>query len=271
MKTCNLLSEEDFKSYIGNSLSEPEYKRIKKHLNRCKSCWANWNIFRWNIIKDTQTYHELKEYLDHDFVEYIDASWALALDWKSRNPTTIDQIEQFYRETPFYVYNLMIWEETKQRPRYVDLASEALNVHKCRVICDFGCGIGNDGLKLLEKGYDVIFCDFDNPSTKFLRWRLKKRGISAKYIEPYDLDHIRGFDTLWAMDVIEHLPNPYKTLDPFLAEAKIYIHATDGDSKSYGRQPFHIRHPQKYLRALYHLYGYKRNVGIDQIEVWQRG
>ena len=41
-----------------------------------------------------------------------------------------------------------------------------------RAVLDYGCGIGADGLLLLEAGYRVEFADFDNPSIEYLRWRL---------------------------------------------------------------------------------------------------
>ena len=53
---------------------------------------------------------------------------------------------------------------------------------------DYGCGIGSDGLALIEAGYEVTFADFDNPSTRYLRWRLEQRGLDAPV---HDLDRER--------------------------------------------------------------------------------
>lgn len=80
-------------------------------------------------------------------------------------------------------------------------------------VLDYGCGIGSDGLMLLEAGYRVEFADFDNPSVAFLRWRLERRGFDAPV---HDLDeHVPdGFDAAFAFDVIEHVPDPFA----FLAE-----------------------------------------------------
>ena len=78
-------------------------------------------------------------------------------------------------------------------------------------LLDYGCGIGSDGLMLLEAGYRVEFADFDNPSVAFLRWRLERRGFDAPV---HDLDeHVpSGFDAAFAFDVIEHVPDPFAFL-----------------------------------------------------------
>jgi len=76
-------------------------------------------------------------------------------------------------------------------------------------LLDLGCGIGSDGLLLLEAGHEVTFADFDNPSTRYLRWRLEHRGREARI---YDLDREQppdGFDLAYSFDVIEHVPDPF--------------------------------------------------------------
>ena len=71
-------------------------------------------------------------------------------------------------------------------------------------LLDYGCGIGSDGLLLLEAGYRVEFADFDNPSTEFLRWRLERRGLDAP-VHDLDKEVPDGFDAAYAFDVIEHV------------------------------------------------------------------
>ena len=71
-------------------------------------------------------------------------------------------------------------------------------------LLDYGCGIGSDGLMLLEAGYRVEFADFDNPSTEYLRWRLEQRGFDAP-VHDLDKDVPDGFDAAYAFDVIEHV------------------------------------------------------------------
>jgi GT2 family glycosyltransferase/2-polyprenyl-3-methyl-5-hydroxy-6-metoxy-1,4-benzoquinol methylase len=61
-------------------------------------------------------------------------------------------------------------------------------------VLDYRCGIGTNGILLLEQGYRVAFADVDNPCLEYLRWRLARRGLMACV---YDLDRDEipgGFD-----------------------------------------------------------------------------
>ena len=75
-------------------------------------------------------------------------------------------------------------------------------------VLDYGCGIGSDGLILLEAGYRVEFADFDNPSAAYLRWRLDRRGLDAP-VHDLDREVPGGFDLAYALDVIEHVDDPF--------------------------------------------------------------
>ncbi|MGI8633469.1 MAG: class I SAM-dependent methyltransferase [Solirubrobacterales bacterium] len=79
-------------------------------------------------------------------------------------------------------------------------------------ILDYGCGIGSDGLALLEAGYEVEFADFDNPSTRYLRWRLARRGLDVP-VHDLDAGVPGGFDGAYAFDVLEHLTDPVAVLE----------------------------------------------------------
>jgi hypothetical protein len=89
-------------------------------------------------------------------------------------------------------------------------------------VLDYGCGIGSDGLRLLEGGYRVSFADYENPSTRYLRWRLEHRKLSA---DVHDLDAgvPEGFDAAYAFDVIEHVDDPFAFLAELEARAAIVV------------------------------------------------
>jgi SAM-dependent methyltransferase len=90
-------------------------------------------------------------------------------------------------------------------------------------VLDYGCGIGSDGLALLEAGYQVGFADFANPSTEYLRWRLKRRGLDAAI---YDLDSAPpepGWDAAYSFDVIEHVDDPFAFLANLEGLARLVV------------------------------------------------
>lgn len=114
----------------------------------------------------------------------------------------------FYRTSDAYLYDLTafgLWD-TKV-PYFEDL--KAFLPPGARLL-DYGCGIGTDGLRLIDQGYRVAFADFDNPSIKYLEWRLEQRGLSGA-VDVFDVDRFvpAGFDAAYSFDVIEHVDEPF--------------------------------------------------------------
>ena len=127
--------------------------------------------------------------------------------------------QTLYRTSEAYLYNLTAFAMTGTKLPY--LADLTRLVPPPARILDYGCGIGSDGLALLEAGYRVAFADFDNPSTRYLRWRLEQRGLEAPV---HDLDRGEvpaGFDAAFAFDVIEHVDDPLGFLGELESRARL--------------------------------------------------
>ena len=151
---------------------------------------------------------ELRDYLGDRFdYEKLQRHHQLV---EAEEEAALDE-QAFYRTSEAYLYDLTVFAMSGTKTPY----RRALRtvVRPGARLLDYGCGIGSDGLRLLENGYDVSFADFDNPSTQFLSWRLQHRGIDAPV---YDVDHgvPVGFDAVYCFDVIEHIEDPFA----FLAE-----------------------------------------------------
>jgi SAM-dependent methyltransferase len=158
---------------------------------------------------------ELREYLGDRFEieqlwrshEHLEAEFAAA-----------DDEPGFYRTSAAYLYNLTSFAMTGTKLPY--LRELLRRVPRGARVLDYGCGIGSDGLMLLEAGYRVEFADFDNPSVGYLRWRLEHRGLDAP-VHDIDREVPDGFDAAYSFDVIEHVPDPFAFLAELEARAAL--------------------------------------------------
>ena len=126
-----------------------------------------------------------------------------------------------YRTSEAYLYNLAAFAMTGTKDPYLTELVRA--VPRGGRVLDYGCGIGSDGLLLLEAGYRVEFADFDSPSTRYLRWRLRHRALDAQV---YDLDAgppPGGYDLVFAFDVVEHADDPEGLLSLLEAQADLVL------------------------------------------------
>lgn len=149
---------------------------------------------------------ELRDYMGSAFV----------VDRLHRYQETLDaEVEEIgdeqtlYRTSDAYLYNLTAFAMTRTKIPYLRKLADL--VPPGSRVLDYGCGIGSDGLVLMEAGYDVEFADFDNPSVQYLRWRLERRGLEAR-IHDLDREVPGGFDASYAFDVIEHVDDPFAFL-----------------------------------------------------------
>jgi SAM-dependent methyltransferase len=151
---------------------------------------------------------ELREYLGDSYDERRLENWQQTLE---QEVAACDDEQRLYRTSEAYLYNLTVFAMSGTKLPYLEELTRVVPAGSR--ILDYGCGLGSDGLLLLDAGYRVEFADFDNPSVAYLRWRLARRGIDAPI---HDLDgHVPGgFDAAYAFDVIEHVDDPFA----FLAE-----------------------------------------------------
>jgi len=158
---------------------------------------------------------ELRAYLGDAYDEDRLRGWQRTLEEETEQ---ITDEATLYRTSEAYLYNLTAFAMTGTKLPY--LLALLRHVPVGGSLLDYGCGTGSDGLMLLEAGYRVAFADFDNPSTRYLKWRLERRGLEAPF---YNLDRETvpgGYDGSYAFDVIEHVDDPFRFLSEMESRAK---------------------------------------------------
>ena len=160
---------------------------------------------------------------ERELREYLGDRFDVQRLWRSEEQVELEfqraaDEDRFYRSSNAYLYNLTAFAISGTKHPYLrELVSHV--APPARVL-DYGCGIGSDGLVLLEAGYRVEFAEFDNPSTEYLRWRLAWRGLEAP-IHDLDAGVPGGFDLAFAFDVIEHAADPFAFLRELERRARL--------------------------------------------------
>jgi len=167
------------------------------------------------VLEPEAEREELRAYLGEAYDENRLRGWRQVLE---QELAEVGDEAKLYRVSQAYLYNLTAFAMSQTKLPY--LRRLLRHVPEGGSLLDYGCGIGSDGLMLLEAGYRVAFADFDNPSTTYLRWRLGRRGLSAPV---YDLDREvpAGFDAAFCFDVVEHVEDPFELLGGLEARASV--------------------------------------------------
>jgi len=161
---------------------------------------------------------ELRDYLGDAYDRERLVHYERQLDEEAER---VGDEETLYRVSEGYLYNLTAFAMTHTKAPYLDVLRK--HVAPGAKLLDYGCGIGSDGLALMGVGYDVSFADFDNPSTRYLRWRLERRGRDAT-IYDLDKDEIPDVhDLAYSFDVIEHVPEPFEFLAKMESAARLVL------------------------------------------------
>ncbi|MGH3811030.1 MAG: hypothetical protein ACRDUV_01050 [Pseudonocardiaceae bacterium] len=231
-----------------------ETTMLRAHLDTCKNCWGRWNRYRWDQAVDTAVYRDLETFLGPRFVRYLDSSLILAHEWEKAAPGTQEQIAQFFRTSDAYLYNLIIWEASGNRPPYIRAAAPNLIQMSSELVMDYGSGTGSDTLALRSLGFQVTPCDYASPATRFFQWRARRLGQPTDVHEPHELYLAPKPDTLWIIDTIDHLPDIDTSLGQILDDVSIVICEDITPDRAHGKQGFHHRRSLQEIADIFRRY-----------------
>jgi SAM-dependent methyltransferase len=196
------------------------------------------------------------------------AQFVLNEEWNKLNPKTEQERNEFYKNTDWYIYDLMSWG----RPRWEKKILKHLeklkyssqngccNVGDIRVL-DYGCGTGDFTIACSENGYNVNYVDVpDSKTLKFTEWRLNKRGLESKKETGF-------YNAIICFDVMEHMEDPIKLLNDLTRtlnnQGLLFLNVGFHDMR-----PMHISHDEKSFRiALNEIF---ELVEDGRMQVWRK-
>jgi len=181
--------------------------------------------------------HDLAKFL-HKTPAYIkrkiraNPALEVAKRWQEKNPQTLNEVRQFYSETPEYLFDLAMWNASDT---FKQLINYLPNVEGQKVL-DFGGGIGSLSLLLHKRGADVDYLDLPGVVSDFAKFRSNGR---LTFIDSLS-DKQEIYDLIVAIDVFEHLPDLPEQLTMMAKALKpdgaLFFH------NNFGQQDSHPQH-----------------------------
>ena len=128
--------------------------------------------------------------------------------------------------------------------------------------------MGTDSIFLLENGIETKMVDFIGHSSDFLLWRIKKRNLTlGEFINTEKIKKLPSADMFWAIDVLEHLPDPSRILELIPDDLRIFIHRSQFNDTANGRHPHHMTFNEDILKKGLKDKGF-REVPWPGLSVW---
>ncbi len=160
--------------------------------------------------------------------------------WKVRNPITPKEVEDFYKEEDFYLYELIHWNYNS--PVYQERIQPLLHYHDKKIL-EIGAGIGSLCIALAYAGNQVTYCDISEVLSRFAKQRFEDRGLNIPIVK--ELKGLKDFDIVVANDFFEHI---HKDKLPGLLDEIASVLKDDGfvyHRSNWGNQdlcPMHFDH-----------------------------
>ncbi|MDX2097503.1 MAG: class I SAM-dependent methyltransferase [Leptolyngbyaceae cyanobacterium bins.59] len=159
-----------------------------------------------------------------------------------------EQATAFYRDKvgEIYLFELGAWHLSSR-----DYIGDTLRLIADRAqgnVLDFGGGIGTHTIAaaLSPQVTEVVYCDINPISQKFVNYRIQQMGLGQKVRCCSEIPDQEVFDTIVSFDVLEHLPNPAQQLLKFhqiLADEGRMILNWSFFKGFQGEHPFHLDDP----------------------------
>lgn len=197
------------------------------------------------------------------FQKSCSGGWAVADQWRVKQPQSADAVRDFYGTTPAYFYDLVKWNTT---PLFQKLLGQLAGVSGERIL-EIGGGIGTMTEFLATHGNRIDYYDVPGVLRDFAAWRFQrlepyfdslvaKNGDDTPYrpIQLIERWEEGVYDRVIAIDVLEHIhPEEIERMLAGIAFALKpggLLFAHNNWSQQEGAYPFHFDHSDAWAKFL---------------------
>lgn len=238
------------KKLIKNGLEINKQFVWDKEIDKLEKEFSSYrNIEAINVVEEIMEFK--KEPKELVIAKLNEAPQLLEKEWLEKNPTTEKEVMKFYQETENYIYDLTAVNQSEMRISEYNEVKEMIESCNSKRHLDFGGGTADLLLRLHEYFNNKIvlyYFDVDGKTKEFAKWRIALRGYPI--ITDTEWEGIT-FDSISAIDVLEHVTNPEETVaklaSMLVKGGKMYIAAPFEATVSNGfHYPMHLESNMKY-------------------------
>lgn len=196
----------------------------------------------YNLVEHPFTLEDVEKLANIDFSIKMDF-----LHWKTCNPETEDETNEFYRNTPFEFFknlfknmDIMHYEEILAKNILPELRK-----NNSKTVLDYGGGSGYLAILLSKLGYKVTFSEINKISLEWMKYIVKELNLDINIIDLQENKIEDTYDNIIIKDVIEHLINPEAILDMLSSKTKSLIIIPNKIDKEEDYLPMHFGYEMK--------------------------
>ena len=221
---------------------------------------------------------ELAEYLGKSYSEvkkYCEASVQLGnVAWQQADTNNPQDVLNYYQTSTLYLYELTWWHSLRDDRRFADsvICMEYAKKNNLYKFLDFGCGIGSHSIVMASEGLKTTLFDVSEDLVNYAKWRMEHRNFSAEYMSGAPNTLTGEYDFILALDVLEHIPDPYETLKLLINRLSPNgILCVSVPSTPLPSRPMHYDYFRKHLKEDTKSLGLEHIKSLIYVDIFRRG
>jgi hypothetical protein len=217
--------------------------------------WLEEMHYDWELVDEMiaffNAYYKMTEHpLDRKTAfllgDYTDENSHLAilidsLMWKAINPHSQEEINYFYRITPFELMVNWFKAMGNSTESICEYLEKKLKGHSYKTILNYGGGSGWISVWLAKRGYEVTHTEINLPSLEWMKYISKKLNLNIKVIDLMKETIEPMYDMILVKDVFEHLKDPQKLYEFLLPRSNCLIYEPDNVEGPLDTEPMHFK------------------------------